>query len=142
MRLRRTMQGLIQDLRFAFRGLIKRPGTTLIAVLTLALGIGANVCIFSVVDAVLMRPLSLPHADRLVTFWHTAPAKNLEHVDLNDAMFAYYRDRNHSFERLAAFEDGEFVLTGAGEPESVFGAAVTFDYFETLGRSPLYGRTF
>jgi putative ABC transport system permease protein len=136
------MQELIQDLRFAFRGLIKRPGFAVIALLTLALGIGANTAIFSVVNALLLRPLPLPEADRLVTFWHSAPAKNLEHVDLNDAMFAYYRERNRSFEKLAAFEDGDFALTGAGEPESVLGAAVTFDYFETLGRAPLYGRTF
>src|SRR5215471_2877638 len=132
----------MQDLRFAFRGLIKRPAMTVIAVLTLALGIGANTAIFSVVNAVLLRPLSLPHADQLVTFWHSAPAKNLEHVDLNPAMFAYYRARIRSFERLAAFEDGEFVLSGVGEPEAIPGAAVTFDYFETLGRQPLYGRTF
>ena len=136
------MQGLIHDFRFAFRALIKRPGMTVIAVMTLALGIGANTAIFSVVNAVLLRPLPLPEANRLVTFWHSAPAKNLEHVDLNDALFAYYRERNHSFEKLAAFEDGEFVLSGVGEPEAIPGAAVTFDYFETLGRQPLFGRTF
>ena len=136
------MGSLFSDIRYATRNLIKRPGFTAIAVVTLALGIGANTAIFSVVNALLLRPLSLPQSDRLVTFWHSAPAKNLDHVDLNDAMFAYYRERNHSFEKVAAFEDGDFVLTGAGEPESVLGAAVTFNYFETLGRAPLYGRTF
>jgi putative ABC transport system permease protein len=122
--------------------LLKRPAFTAVAVITLALSIGANTAIFSVVNAVLLRPLSLPESDRLVTFWHSAPAKGLSEVNLNDAMFAYYRTRNQSFEKLTAFEDGSLVMTGAGEPESLPSASVTFNYFEVLGRQPLYGRTF
>jgi putative ABC transport system permease protein len=136
------MNALISDIRFAIRGFIKKPGFTLIAVLTLALGIGANTAIFSVVNAVLLRPLAAKDPDRLMTFWHSAPAKGLDHVDLNDALFAYYRDRTRTFEGLAAYEDGEFSITGGGEPEVVPAAIVTYNYFNVLGREPLHGRTF
>lgn len=133
---------VFREVRFALRGLAKKPTFTAIAVLTLALGIGANTAIFSVVHAVLLRPLAIKDPDRVMTFWHSAPAKGLQHMDLNPAMFAYYRDRTRTFESLAAFETGEFSLTGGGEPESVPGAVVTFDYFNVLGREPLHGRTF
>jgi putative ABC transport system permease protein len=136
------MDQLIRDIRLALRSLAKKPAFTAIAVLTLALGIGANTAIFSVVNAVLLRPLPIKEPDRVMTFWHSAPAKGLQHMDLNDAMFAYYRNRTRTFETLAAFETGEFALTGGGEPESVPGAVVTFDYFNVLGREPLHGRTF
>ena len=130
------------ELRQSIRSLLRRPGFAVIAVLTLALGIGANTAIFSVVNAVLLRELPLKDPDRLMTFWHSAPAKGLSHMDVNDTLFAYYRDRSRAFESLAAFEDGEFALTGGGEPEVVPGAIVTFNYFNVLGREPLHGRTF
>src|SRR5215207_7793532 len=136
------MEILIKDIRLALRGLVRRPGFTLVAVLTLALGIGANTAIFSVVNAVLLKPLAVKDPDRLMTFWHSAPAKGLKHLDLNDAMVAYYRDRTRKFQSLAAFETGNFSITGGGEPEVVPGAIVTFNYFEVLGREPLYGRVF
>ena len=136
------MDQVIRDIRFALRGLAKKPAFAAIAVLTLALGIGANTAIFSVVHAVLLRPLPIKEPDRVMTFWHSAPAKGLQHMDLNDAMFAYYRHRTRTFETLAAFETGEFSLTSGGEPEAVPGAIVTFDYFNVLGREPLHGRTF
>src|SRR5215470_5958393 len=119
---------MTKDLSYSIRSLLKRPGFTLVAVLTLALGIGANTAIFSVVNAVLLTPLAARDPDRLLTFWHSAPAKGLKHVDLNQG--------------LAAFETGNFSITGSGEPEVVPGAIVTFNYFEVLGREPLYGRTF
>ena len=136
------MDQLVRDIRFALRGLAKKPAFTAIAVLTLALGIGANTAIFSVVNAVLLRPLPVKEPDRLMTFWLSAPAKGLQHMDLNPAMFAYYRNRTRTFESLGAFETGEFSLTGGGEPEAVPGAVVTFEYFNVLGREPLHGRTF
>ena len=136
------MDSLIREVKFAVRGLLKKPAFTVIAVLTLALGIGANTAIFSVVNAVLLKPLAARDPDRLMTFWHSAPAKGLNHVDLNDALVAYYRDRTRTFQGRAAFETGKFSITGAGEPEVVPGAIVTFNYFEVLGREPLYGRTF
>jgi predicted permease len=136
------METFIKDIHFAFRGLRKRPALMVIAVATLALGIGANTAIFSVVNAVLLRPLAVKEPDRLMTFWHSAPAKGLSHLDLSDALFAYYRERTRTFESLAAHENGEFALTGGGDPEVVPGAIVTFDYFNVLGREPLHGRTF
>src|ERR1041385_2742375 len=133
---------MMKEIQFALRGLLKRPAFTVIAVLTLALGIGANTAIFSVVNAVLLQPLPLKDPDRLMTFWHSAPAKGLRHLDPNDALFAYYRDRTHPFESIAAYEGGEFALTGNGDPEVVPGAAITYNYFSVLGREPLYGRAF
>jgi putative ABC transport system permease protein len=133
---------MFQDLRFGVRMLLKHPGFTFVAVLTLALGIGANTAIFSVVNMVLLRPLPLPEPDRLMTFWHSAPAKLLPEVNLNDALFAFYRDRSRMFERLAAYESARLTLTGAGDPELLIGARVTFGYFETLGQGPLHGRSF
>ncbi|HEU5131363.1 MAG TPA: ABC transporter permease [Pyrinomonadaceae bacterium] len=131
-----------KDLLHSIRSLLRRPAFTAIAVLTLALGIGANTAIFSVVNAVLLKPLAVKDPDRLMTFWHSAPAKGINHVDLNDALVAYYRDRTRTFQSLAAFETGNFAITGGGEPEVVPGAVVTFNYFDVLGREPLYGRTF
>ena len=132
----------MNDISYAIRTLLKRPLFAAIAVATLALGIGANTAIFSVVNAVLLRPLPLKDPDRLMTFWHSAQAKGLAHMDLNEPLFAYYRERTRTFESLAAFENGEFSLTGGGEPEVVDGAIVTFNYFNVLGREPLLGRTF
>src|ERR1044072_6586611 len=136
------MDQVIRDIRFALRSLAKKPAFTVIAVLTLALGIGANTAIFSVVHAVLLRPLPIKEPDRVMTFWLSAPSKGLQHMDLTGAIFSYYRDRTHTFETLSAFETGEFALTGTAERESVHGAIVTADYFNVLGREPLYGRTF
>ena len=136
------MDSILKDLQFAMRGLLKKPAFAAIAVFTLALGIGANTAIFSVVNAVLLRPLPLKDPDRLMTFWHSAPAKGLSHMDVNDPLFAYYRERTRTFESLAAFETGEFSLTGSGEPEVLPAAIVTYNYFDVLGRQPLHGRTF
>ena len=136
------VDSVIKDTQFAVRGLLQRPAFTVIAVLTLALGIGANTAIFSVVNAVLLRPLAVKEPDRLLTFWHSAPAKGLKHLDLNEALLAYYRDRTRTFQSLAAFETGSFAITGGGDPEVVPGAIVTFNYFDVLGREPLYGRAF
>jgi putative ABC transport system permease protein len=136
------MDSIIKDIKFTVRGLLKRPAFAAIAVLTLALGIGANTAIFSVVNAVLLRPLPLREPERLMVFWHSAPAKGLRHLDLSDALFAYHRARTQTFESLAAYETGEFALTGNGDPEVVPGAVVTFNYFNVLGREPLHGRTF
>ena len=131
-----------KDLLQSIRSLRRQPLFTVIAVLTLALGIGANTAIFSVVNAVLLKPLAAKDPDRLMTFWHSSPAKGLKHVDLNDSLVAYYRDRTRTFQGLSAFETGNFSITGVGDPEVVPGAIVTFNYFEVLGREPLYGRTF
>lgn len=136
------MQTILQDLRYGMRLLLKKPGFTVIAVLTLALGIGANTAIFSVVNAVLLRPLPLLEPDRLATFWLSAPEKGLTEVNVPQGLFSLYRERSHAFESMAAYDTGSLSLTGAGEPERLSCANVTFDYFSVLGREPQFGRAF
>src|SRR5712691_6357918 len=116
-KVRGTMQTLLQDVRYGLRILLKKPSFTAIAVLTLALGIGANTAIFSVVNAVLLRPLPLLEPDRLATFWLSAPEKGLAEVNIPQGLFAYYRERSHAFESMAAYDTGSLSLTGAGRSE-------------------------
>ena len=136
------MDSLLQDLRFGARMLMKSPNFTLIAALTLALGIGANTTIFSLVNAALLRPLPFPEPERLMTFCHSAPAKGIKELNLTHFFFVHYRERSQVFEKLAGYEGASLTLTGAGEPELLLGARVTFNYFETLGQGTLHGRTF
>ena len=136
------MQTLLQDVRYGLRILLKKPSFTAIAVLTLALGIGANTAIFSVVNGVLLRPLPLLEPDRLATFWLSAPEKGLTEVNIPQGLFSYYRERSHAFESMAAYDTGSLSLTGAGEPERLSCANITFDYFSVLGREPQIGRAF
>ena len=136
------MRTLLQDLRYGLRMMLTKPGFTAVIVLTLALGIGANTAIFSVVQTVLLNPLPLPDADRLVTFWISAPAKKMKEANLTPALFALLRERNHTVDSLAAYEVGTATLTGRGEPEQLNAAAVTADYFRALGLQASRGRTF
>jgi predicted permease len=123
---------LWHDLRYGARMLMKRPGFTSIAVLTLALGIGANTAIFSVVYGVLLRPLPYPEPDRLVILGRS----------LSPANIAMYRDQNHVFEKFAAYNFAGFNLTGIDQPQRVRAANVSFDLFDLLRVQPLIGRTF
>jgi putative ABC transport system permease protein len=128
----RWLDELWQDLRYGARMLIKNPGFTFIAGLTLALGIGANTAIFSVVYGVLLRPLPYPESDRLVILGRS----------LSPANIAMYRDQNHVFEKFAAYNFTGFNLTGIDQPQRVQAANVTFDLFDLLRVHPLLGRTF
>jgi len=134
------MDILRHDLRYAFRALRQHPGFTLTAVLTLGLGIGANVASFSVVNAVLLRPLPFEHADRLVRVWGLHPEIGHESASLPD--FLDWRAQTPSLASLSAVSNTRFTLTGTGEPEMIRGAFVTADFFQTLGVDPLRGRTF
>jgi len=137
------MQTLWQDLRYGARMLSKKPGFTLIAVFTLALGIGANTAIFSVVNAVLLQPLPYSDPDRLVWMWgNIRNGGNRASVSPPD--FLDYRTQNSVFEQFAAsFTVASPVnLTGGGEPERLNGRVVTANYFDALGVRPLYGRAF
>jgi putative ABC transport system permease protein len=137
------MNSLLQDFRFGLRMLVKNPIFTLIAVVTLALGIGANTAIFSVVDAVLLRPLPYPEADRLVFLWSTM---NSQGVPISgSALPDYYawRDQNHVFDGLAGFYNGDFNISSEGNaPELIQGAYVTANFFQVLKVSPSLGRLF
>ncbi len=136
------MGTLWQDLKYASRMLAKNPGFTAIAILTLALGIGANTAIFSVVDAVLLRPLPFSNPSRLVWAWGKFPLYDKAAVCPPD--FLDYRAQNHVFEHWGAIgiETSLFNLAGNDKPQQVKGTLVTSDFFEALGVQPQLGRTF
>lgn len=137
------MATLWQDIRYGFRTLLKKPGFAAITVLTLALGIGVNSAIFSVVNAVLLRPLPLAEADRLVYAEGLDFRDNTKGGSISPPDFLDYREQAHAFERFAAFQPLSFTLTGEGEPERVTSARVSAGFFETLGVQPVAGgRTF
>ncbi len=133
---------LAQDVRFGARTLRKHPGFTLLAVLTLALGIGAITAIASAVRGVLLRPLPFADPDRLATFWLTAPEKGLPVVALPNAVFDFDRTHSRAFEAMAAYTTGNVILTGTDDPERVAGAGVTHEFFTVLGVPPLLGQGF
>ena len=136
------MHTLWQDLRYGVRMLLKQPAFTCVAVITLALGIGANTAIFSVVNAVLLRPLPFPQSDDLVMVTMANPRLGEDRIPLSVADFLDWRSQNQAFEDLAAFTDNWFSLTGDAEPERLRGAWVTAGFFSTLKAQPLLGRTF
>jgi putative ABC transport system permease protein len=137
------LETLWQDLRFGVRMLIKHPGFTLIAVLTLALGIGANTAIFSVVNAVLISPLPYHAPDRLAQVWEHNRPKNKPRSSVAPANFLDWKAQNRSFEGMAAYDNfPSFNLTGAGEPERVQAARVSIGLFPLLGVEAVVGRTF
>ena len=136
------METLWQDLKYAARMLGKKPGFTAIAVFTLALGIGANTAIFSVVNAVLLQPLPFHQPERLMTVWMTGLKGNLAKGHLSYPDFADFRAQNHTFEHMAAFNTDDLTLTGSGEPFRMSGAIVSPDLFPLLGVSAQVGRTF
>src|SRR5882672_6347908 len=136
------MQTLWQDLRYGMRMLTKSPGFTAIAVLTLALGIGANSSIFSLINAVLLRPLPFKDPGRLVAVWERRASSNAANLPISAHEFAAWRDQSRSFEGLAIIQGAGFNLTGAGEPASISASLVSADCFSVLGVSALLGRTF
>jgi putative ABC transport system permease protein len=135
------METLFRDIRYGARSLMKRPGFTVIALIALALGIGANTAIFSLVNAVLLRPLPFAEPDRLVWAWgNVRTGSNRASVSPPD--FLDYRQQNTAFEEFAAFMPVALNLTGSGEPERLTAAGVTGNYFQALGVQPVLGRTF
>ena len=135
---------MLQDIRIASRALIARPGFSLVAVLTLALGVGATTALFSVVYGVLLRPLPFPDANRVVALWQTAKDNpgpgvggSVAHVNYLD-----WKNDARSFESMALYSTAGFIFSGAGEAELVRGGVVTPDFFRTLGAPPVMGREF
>jgi len=137
------MQTLLQDLRYGARMLLKRPGFTLIAVLTLALGIGANTAIFSVVNAVVMRPLPFPASERLVRLYEkeTDAATPSERLEVAPANFLDWRRQSRTLQEIAAWGSDEEALAGGGQTESVKAAFVSANFFSVLGVSPWQGQS-
>src|SRR6185312_16140784 len=136
------MNTFLQDLRYGVRILLKQPGFTLVAVITLALGIGANTAIFSLVNSILLRPLPFREPDRLVWMLQASPKLGLASWGVSQADFAAYREQNRSFESVALYNNSATNLTGNGEPERLPIANVTADFFKVFGVSPQLGRTF
>ncbi len=136
------MNALWQDLRYGARMLLKKPGFTLIAVITLALGIGANTTIFSFVNGILLRPLPYPEPERLTLLDETALKRGFTSFGVSFPNFVDWREQNRVFEGIAAYQGRGHALTGAGEPEQLQGAGVTHGLFEVLRIPPLLGRTF
>ncbi len=133
---------LLQDLRYGVRMLRKNPGFTCIAVLALALGIGANTAIFSVVDAILLKPLPYKNPDQLVVIWENATHLGFPKNTPSPANFLDWREQSTVFNGMAAFAERSFNLTGVGEPERLDGRRVSANLFDLLGVKPLFGRTF
>jgi putative ABC transport system permease protein len=139
---RATMTDLLHDLRFALRSLRKSPGFTLVAVLTLALGIGANAAVFSMIRGVLLRPLPYEHGERLVYLRQPAPLGGVVNAQFSPLELADYRQRSRSLESIVEYHSMPFILLGRGEPRRVQTGVVSANYFEVLGVRPLLGRTF
>jgi putative ABC transport system permease protein len=136
------MNGLIQDIRFAVRMLVKTPGFTSVALVTLALGIAATTAIFSVVNAVLLEPLPYRDPDRIARVWETSPRmhdRRAAGFSLDN--FREWRENNTSFDYMAAYRDQSFVLGGRPEPIELFGLSVSPELFAVLGEQAAHGRT-
>ena len=134
------MTGLLQDVRYGLRTLWKRPGFTAVAVITLALGIGANTTVFNSIDAMLLRPFPFPHLDRIVTVWETVPKQNDTRLSPAPANFRDWREQSTHFSHLAAVRGWDANLTGGNVAEHVEASQVTADFFSLLGMSPQLGR--
>ena len=140
------IETLAQDLRYTFRTLRKDPGFTAIAILVLALGIGANIVVFSVVDGLLLRPLPFPHSDQLVWFAGNHGVGGLSGTTYNVGSFEEYARHAQSFQEVTAYQcfwgSSEFNMTGHGDPQHIQAVMVANNFFHTLGVTPALGRTF
>lgn len=139
-RRRNMLADLWQDLRFGARMLWKNPGFTAVAVLTLALGIGANTAIFSMINSVLIKALPYPNAEQLVSVWETVPSGSRNSV--SGGVYKDWRAHSSKFAHLALYKDVRLNLTGAGVPEHLAALQVTTEYLSVLGVAPLLGRGF
>src|SRR5882724_10823042 len=136
------MDALLRDLKFSVRSLMKRPGLTVIAIVTLAIGIGANSAIFSVVNALLLKPLPFPDPDRIVALWDKVPSRGVERNEVSIANYVDWRAQNKTLEQLGLYSWWSTNLTGSDSPERVQGFQVTTNFLDVLGTKPLLGRGF
>ena len=133
---------LAKDFFYSFRSIRKTPGFAAVAILTLALGIGANTAIFSIMDAVLLRPLPYPQPGRLVRIWQSEPKMSERRLGTAPPEFVAYRDRTRTFSSIAGYQGGSFDVTNDNQPEHVPACQATASLFSALGISPLIGRAF
>jgi putative ABC transport system permease protein len=130
------------DIQYALRNIAKKPLFYSVVVLTLALGIGANAAIFTVVNGVLLQPLPYPHPERLMMVWTHNPRQGFDKDVGTYPNFEDWRRASQSFERMSAYRGASVTLTGSGDPAQIRGARVTHEFFETMGVVPLQGRAF
>src|SRR5215207_5394005 len=133
----KTMDSLLNDIRYAIRNLIKRPGFTLVAVVTLALGIGANTAIFSAINALLLKPLPFPELDRIVAIWDKLPSRGVLHNEVTMANYLDWQAQSQSFEQLALYRWWSANLTGLETPERIQGFLVMANYLDAIGMKPI-----
>src|SRR5712692_8606846 len=136
------IERLLQDLRYAARTFWRSPGFLLLTVLTIAVGVGASAAIFSIVNAVLLRPLPFPRPNDLVLVTDANRQTKQSNGDASPANFLDWRVRQHSFTGLAAFRQARFTFSGADRPESVPGTIVNVNFFDVLDIRPALGRGF
>ena len=136
------MHTLLKDLRYGYRMLLKSPGSTAVAVIALSLGIGANTAIFSVVDAILLRPLQYKDEQRLVVLWETQPSKGVQRERVSAPNFLDWVEQNRAFDQIAAIRAQPAVLTGGELPERLETAVISPTTFDLLGVKAVLGRTF
>jgi ABC-type antimicrobial peptide transport system permease subunit len=134
------MNTLLQDIRYGIRNLLKTPGFTAVAILTLALGIGANSALFSVVNGVLLNPLPYPEPDRLISVY--AKTSSFGNSSITYLNFLDWQKNNHSFSVMSARRNDDLFLTGVGEGERLRGVMISADFFTVMGVNPIAGRTF
>src|ERR1700677_750664 len=135
-----NMRSILSDFRFAFRSLTKTPGLTLVIVLSLALGIGANTPIFSVVNALLLKPLPYPNPDRLAVLWLRSPGVGIPQDWPSPGEFIDIQTQNHVFGEMSISQGGSMTLTGRDQPERVQVLRTSSPLFHLLGAKPLIGR--
>ena len=136
------MELLSDQLTQVLRRLSRSPIFTIISIITLAAGVGANIAVFSVVEGVLLKPLSYPHAETLVGVWHTAPGLNMDEVNMAPSNYFIYREQNRVFEDMGVYQGYSVAVTGQGNPEQVPALVVTDGVLPTLGVAPMLGRWF
>lgn len=136
------MPALLRDVRYAVRLILKNPTFSFVAILTIALGVGANTAVFSVINGILLRPLSFREPERLVAIQQKNDAKGWSEFQVSFPDFIDWRQQHQTFEDMAAYRETSFTLSGDDEPERIQGAFVTASFFQTLGVNPILGRTF
>src|SRR5262245_51875609 len=134
------MRSVFDDLRYAFRTLRRSPGLAFVIVASLAIGIGANTAIFSVVNGLLLKPLPYPNPDRLVVLWLRSPGINIPQDWPSPGQYIDVQTGNHSFEEMSISQGGTATLLGLDQPERVEGLRTSSSLFHLLGARPLYGR--
>lgn len=136
------MNEMMQQVRQVVRRLWRAPVFTLVTLITFAIGVGANIAVFSVVEGVLLKPLPYPHPESLVGVWHSAPGLNLDEVNMAPSNYFLYREQNHVFEDIGVYQGDSVAVTGGGTPEQVQALDVTDGVLPILGIQPMLGRWF